>query len=423
MNEPGGAAHHAVRDGTLDQLMRVSAAVASAILALTALARADVAPRAVSLRDALSAAGVAPKHQTAVAQRVAADAAVPAAGAWPATTIGVSTTYRTFRLGLGASLPLPIFGTLEANRGVARAEADIASTEVRAVDLELRRDVTKAWVELARAEARAELSERSAKREEELATITQKRVDSGDASKAEAVQANAAARRARAEAGADRTAIAAASADLAAALGWDPDVLLHADGGFPALVDVPGYEQLSLSRAGHPEIRAAKARVAVEAARADEAHALRWPHLALDVETDVADRTNEDKNDYRVGLTLELPLLGHTAAAEQAARAHRAAAQVEHDATLIALDGQIVAAHRRYEAGRQRVKTLEDDVLPAQREAATLARAAYQEGQGGLVTVLEADRSLTDVEREAIEARADAASALADLRWAAGGAL
>jgi cobalt-zinc-cadmium efflux system outer membrane protein len=397
-----------------------------AVVVITALcaarqARAQEAARPVSLSQAIAAIGAAPQHRVVTAERTAAELDIAAAGAWPGTSVTVNTSRKTAHLGVVAAVPLPIFGTLGADKDVARAEYHVADAQVGSIDLGLRRDVTKAWVELARTEARAELSEASAKREEELATITKQREDSGDASHAEVVQATAAAKRARAEANVDRTAIIAASADLARLLGWDPDIQLHADGGFPPLDDVRGFEELSSARARHPDARVAAARTDAEAARVALAERERFPKLSLDLEAAFDDPTLPG-NDYRLGVNLELPIFGHTSAAIDAANARRAAARTELDATMIELDAQIVAAHKRYQAAREHVRTVEDDVLPAQREAANLARAAYREGQGGLVAVLEADRALAEIEGEVIDAHAEAAAARADLEWASGGA-
>jgi outer membrane protein TolC len=382
--------------------------------------------RAVTLATAVAAVAAAPEHRVAVAERRAAGADVDAAGAWPGTTLTVNTSRRTARLGVVAAVPLPVFGTLAANRAVARAELEVATAQVGAIDLGLRRDVAKAWLELARVEARAALSAQSAIREEELATITQRRLDSGDASRAEVVQAGAAAKRARAQATVDGIAIAAASAELARLLGWDPDVVLHADGGFPPLTDVPGFEALSEGRARHPDARIAAARTDAEAARVTEASRARWPRLSLDLEAALWDPTlgpdpSMPESDYRLGVTVELPIFGKTSEAVAAAAARRDAARAALEGTMIALDGQIVAAHTRYAAARERARAIAEDVLPAQREAAALARAAYKEGQGGLVAVLEADRGLADVEADGIDALAEAAAARAALAGAAGG--
>ena len=403
------------------------AAVAAAAAATPAPARAQAqaparAPaddaRPITLDAALAAVGAAPDHRVAAANERAAALDVAAAGAWPATSVSVTTSHKTAHFGLVAAIPLPVFGTLGAARAVARAEHDVARAQVGSTDLGLRRDVTKAWIELARVEARAAISDDDATREEQLAQITAERESSGDASKAEVVQASAAAKRARAQATADRTAIGAASADLARLLGWSPDIALHADGGFPSLDDAPAGAP---DVAQHPDARVAAARTDALGARVEEARKARYPHLALDLETAIDDPTLPG-NDFRAGLALEIPLFGRTGEAIDAAAARQDAARAELEATTIELAGQRVAAARRYQAARDNARAVAVDVLPAQRQAAEMARAAYKEGQGGLVAVLAADRALADLEAESIDAQAAAAAARADLAWAAGAA-
>lgn len=122
---------------------------------------------------------------------------------------------------------------------------------------------------------------------------------------------------------------------------------------------------------------------------------------------------------YRIGLTLALPLFGKRGAAEGAAAARHRAALRERDQALAGVDGSPVATYRRYQAARELARELEEEVLPTQRGAAELARSAHTEGQGGLVAVLEADRSLADAEAEWVDARVDAAVIWAELEWAA----
>jgi cobalt-zinc-cadmium efflux system outer membrane protein len=379
-------------------------------------------PRPVTLEAARDAVGHAPRQRTAIARTTAAAEAIPAAGGWPATSFGVFTNYRTARLGLLASLPLPVFGTARARTAsvaIARAERDVATAGATVVELELRRDITRAWLELARAEARAAASATSAQRQAALSEIARQRFDAGDVSHADAVQTDAAARRARARASADATAIGSASAELAALLGWDPDQRLHADGALPSPASIPSLAELRQRRAAHPSARAATAQLAVETTRIAEAQAGRWPSVSLDTEAAFDDPTLPG-TDLRVGLTLSLPLLGRHGAAERAAVARSHVAQLEHDATVSALDGAIVAAYRRFEAARDNATALASDVVPAQRQAAELAREAYTEGAGGLASVLEAERALAEAEVEASDARVDAAIAHAELTWAVG---
>ncbi len=383
---------------------------------------ATAAPRAVSLHDALAAAAKAPAHRAAHSQVTAAAGDVTAAGAWPSTSLGISSSRSTARLGVVASLPLPVMGTLGADRAVARADLDVARANASSADGDLTRDVTMAWLDLAAAEARAVLSEQAAQRQESLVEIAQARFDAGDSPKVNVVTATAGAARARADAAADAAAIDSASAELAALLGWDPTQRLHADGGIPAPTDVPPLATLRQRRSSHPRARAAAAQVNAEAARVRQVRASHRPSLSLDLESLFDDPTLPG-NDYRIGVTVELPLLGKGSAARDAAIARRHVAETQRDATLDTIDGAIVAAYNRYRAAADRAHALTDQVLPAERRAAELARTAYREGQGGLVTVVEAERALADAEAQASEARAQAAQARAQLAWAAGGSL
>jgi outer membrane protein TolC len=375
---------------------------------------------AITLAAAVAAAEGSPEGLAARARTAAAGAAEDAAGAWPATTVGVATTLNTARAILTAALPLPIFGTLGASRGVAHAEAQAASADERLTRLELRRRAEKAWIELARAEARAERSEAAAQREAELAAATRRRFDAGDAARVDVVTAEADARRSRARADAEKAQIAAAAAALAGDLGLDPDAAVHADGGLPAPDEPPALEALRERVAGHPELRVASTKVDEEGARVQVAHAERWPKLALDIAGAIDDPTLPG-SDLRVGLSVEVPLFGKGGEAEQAAAARRGAAEAERAAVRRTVDAELVAAYRGYLAARGRALALAADVVPAQTEAARLARVAYDQGQTGLITALEAARALIDAEIEAIDAKADAAAARADLERAVGG--
>jgi cobalt-zinc-cadmium efflux system outer membrane protein len=380
------------------------------------------APRAagaMTLEEALALAEQAPAAQAARARAQAADAAAEASGAWPATTVGAATTTSSAHAILTASVPVPIFGTLGASRAVGRAEADTAAAERRVAWLDLRQRVTRAWLELARLEARSERAGAGAEREAELAAATRRRFDAGDTARVDVVASEAQAARARARAEGERENALAAAALLAGALGLDPETPLHADGGLPAPGDGAPLERRAERTAAHPEVRAAAGRVAAEAGRADAARAERWPHLALDVEGTIDDPTLPG-NDLRLGVTLELPLLGKTGDAVRAAEARQRAAELERAVAAHQVGAELVAAHRAWGSARRRALNLETTVVPAQREAARLARVAYEQGQLGLISALEAERTLVDVEVEAIDARAEAAAAHADLARAEG---
>ncbi len=378
--------------------------------------------RAVSLREAVMASRQAPSQQRRNAQQDAATQTLAAAGGWPATSVGAFSTWRSARIGVTAAVPLPILGirrTHDANVAVASAERRILVAENLVLAVAAQRNVSRAWLEIARAEARATHSQRAAQRQQRLADIAQQRFIAGDVGRVDAVQADAARRLAMARATLDRAAIAAASAELAGMLGWDADTLLHADGELPGYNAVPALATIRQLRDNHPLMVAQHARTTAQSARVELASAAAWPRAVLDTEAALFD-VNAPGNDLRVGLTLELPLWGRTSQLAQAARAQQRVTEFEAVVISSALDGEIVAAYRRFEAARDQATTLARDVVPAAAEGALLAREAYAEGSGGLLPVLEAERVQLEVELAATDARIDAAQGQLDVLWTSG---
>ncbi len=388
-------------------------------------ARADAGPspspnRTVTLAQALDAVPKAPLREVARLQTSAARSAVDAAGAWPATTVDLSTSLRTARFTPAVSVPLPVFGTISANQGAARAELSVARAEEAGMELSLRRQAEQTWFELARAQDVVVLAAQAADREQELAQVTQSRFDAGEAPRAEVVAAEAESRRAKAEANAAASAVFASAAALCGVLGWSPALPLTAAGGLPLPRDLQPLPALLAHAGRHPDVRAAEARVGVGAAHVDQAKLARWPKLAVLVEASIDDPTLPG-SDLRTGVGIEVPLLGRTGEAITTARTLQRAARAEQDAMTRELGARIVAAYRRVQGASERLRALRDDVLPAQRESVRLSRAAYKEGQLGLVSVIAADRALTEAERGMLDAQAEVALAQSELDWSTGG--
>lgn len=380
-------------------------------------------PRSVGLDEVLAATARAPEHLAARAHARAAEKAEESAGGLPPTLLSVGTSRLQARLIAAAELPLPLFGRLGAERDVAHAERARARADAAEVDLGLRHDVRLTFYELARDQARAELSATSATRAERLAQVAHRRFEAGDAAQKDTAQADAAALRARTEATSEQARVEASSAALASLLGWDPMAPLRARGGLPtAFPDVPPVGALAARLGSHPGMLAADAQMTAADARVVAASRARWPLLSLGTEAEVFD-PGLPGPDVRVTLNLEVPLFGRRSAAREAAAAEHAAVQADRASLASRALGTLVAAYLRYRAAGAQARGFSQNVVPAAREADRLAEVAYDRGEADLISVLDAERSLADVEREWLEARLTAAAALAELLRAAGGAL
>jgi len=380
------------------------------------------APRAVSLDEVLAAVGKAPDHVAAEAHAHASVQAVESAGGLPPTTVTLGTSRLQARLIAGVQVPLPVFGRAAAARDVARAERAAAQADAGQVGLNLLHDVKVAWYELLHQQAQAELAASQAARAARLAQVAHRRFEAGDAPRQDAVQADAAAALAAAEASNEQAQVEAASAGLAALLGWDPVAPLRARGSLPTrFPNPPSLASLAARLGAHPAIESANAQVASAQARMLAASRDQWPTLSLGTEAELFDPTLPGP-EVRVLLNLDVPLFGRRSAARDTASAEHAAAQADRTSLMARARGALVAAYRRYQAAQGRALGFAENVVPAAKDAARLAEVAYQQGQSGLVSVLDAQRSLADAQREWLDARLTAATALADLNRAAGGA-
>jgi len=381
--------------------------------------RAAAEPTPVTLRDALAAMPGAPAVAVTTHEVAAADALVDAAGAWPGPSLHVSTNRLTARLVAGATVPLPVFGTVGAARRQAAAEAEVARAE-GGVELRLlRHRVVLAWITLARLDGEVVASSIAAQQAAELGLIARGRQDAGVGADVDVTTASAAKARADVAAASAVRAQAAASAELAGLLGWPVAQPLRSAGA----LDTGGPAELGELRARlaqHPERVAAAARVAAAEAAVAQVRSLAWPSVALEAEVSYDDPTNGGATDALVGLALELPVFARIGDRARAARATSAAQRARLTVAQTELGAGLAAAFERWRAAVETLGALEHEVVPAQERAAALSAQAYREGARDLASALQAERDLAAVRAEVNAARADAAVTWEDLQRAAG---
>jgi len=387
------------------------------VLVVAGTARAD--PRPVTLRDALAAVAGAPAAAVSPHEVAAADALVDAAGAWPNPSLHVSTNRLTARVVAGASVPLPVFGTVGAARRQAAREADVVRAEGALALRALRHRVALAWITLARLDGDVVASSIAAQQAAELGLIARGRQDAGAGADVDVTIAGAAKARADVAAASAVRAQAAASAELAGVLGWPLAQPLRSAGS-PDTGSRAELAALSAGLAHHPERTAAAARIAAADAAVLQVKSLAWPSLSLEAEISYDDPTNNDKTDALVGVAIELPVFARIGDRVRAARATSAVQRARLAVTEGELGAELASAFERWRAAVETLDALEHEVVPAQERAAALSAQAYREGARDLASALQAERDLAAVRAEVNAARADAAVAWEDLQLAAG---
>ena len=376
--------------------------------------------RAVTLGDAVAAAARAPAAQVSGHEIVAAEANVDAASAWPSPAVHVATNRLTARVVAGATIPLPVFGTVGAAERAARAEADVVRADAELFRRDLRHRVVVAWVALARADGDVVTRAIAAQQAADLELIAKGRLAAGVGADVDVIVASAERARADVAAAAAQREEDAASAELAGVLGWDPAVPLRAE-GTPVAGEAEDLAAMRARLARHPERAAALRRVDAADASLDVVLKQRWPLLAVEGEVSLGDPTlPQGGNDARIGLALEVPLFARIGDKARAARATEAAQRARLVVTETELGAGLYVAYRNWQAASERLRALERDVVPAQERAAALSAKAFREGARDLAYALQAERDLANVRAEVNAARAEAAVAFANLQLAVG---
>ncbi len=167
---------------------------------------------------------------------------------------------------------------------------------------------------------------------------------------------------------------------------------------------LPDYDSFSLRArmlAVHPEILSAEVGVAKAELSLRRAKLERIPNITLG-----AGYVRQNQNvsdDWTIEFGMPVPIFNRNQGNIQAARADIARSVQQVYATRNVLSGRLATAVARYRAARERVKQYRDKILPDVHRAYHLALAGFQGGQFEYLRVLEAQRSLAEVNLEYIE--------------------
>jgi cobalt-zinc-cadmium efflux system outer membrane protein len=403
----------------------IAAALAAPLCVLAA--QAHTPPRApggevLTLDMALAEAGArSPGPAAAEAARLSAEAERAVAGLRPNPSVNVDTEnalgtgpYRGFDESdttLAFALPVELGGKRSARIAVADARIRRAEIEVAVAAADLRLAVTEAYVAAIVADRRAVIAEDRLAVTAENLRVANDRVMVGANPPIDAQRALLEEAKARTEANTARGTASAARA------------MLRQYAGDPALgaLDTGWFDRAATGSDGPATATQAEGTLALAAASADTdaaeagvrlARSQRVPDLTLTAGT----RRLEASNDQAMvfGVSIPLPVFnGGSAAVTQAAR-ERDHAEVRQRVARFEADRAIAAA----EAERDRAATLvwgSNPALAAAGEAARIARIGYAEGKFDQMVLLDAERTLLDTQRAAVDARADYHNAVARL--------
>jgi cobalt-zinc-cadmium efflux system outer membrane protein len=116
-----------------------------------------------------------------------------------------------------------------------------------------------------------------------------------------------------------------------------------------------------------------------------------------------------------VTLSAPIPLFDRGQAAGQRASAQARATQGEYQLALTRAEGEVRGAWRQAKSLREAALRFADASLPASRELARIAEAAYRGGETRILELLDAYRSRVEAETDALELQLKARRARIEL--------
>ena len=376
-----------------EALLRNPTLAAMRAAAAAASARARVAG---SLEDPMVSIAAAPRSYTEASTSMPGES-TPAGDKFPAWRAGVRQR-------------LPIFGTRGLERASAGADAAAALLDAEAARLDLLERVRLAFFDLYRVERALETNEEQIDLMGQFRRVALTRYAAGTEGQQDPLAADAELGMLAHEQASLERERRVATAEL--------NVLLHRDPGdaiapAPLTLVVPAPDTSGTGPSVWPEVRAGEARIAASEARAALSARSRLPVLEVGLERDLFMGEPERRTVAMLGFNL--PIAGGKGAALAEARAERQRAASERDAAADAQALRLARARADWEESTHEVEVLETIVAPTSERSVAAARAAYENGRGAFLPLIEAARRRADVRLEIENARVRAARGWAEL--------
>jgi outer membrane protein, heavy metal efflux system len=395
------------------------------ILILTLLTAAPVLaqgqPEKLTLATALEMAArqnldlVAARAQHAVAQ-----AGVQIAKQRPNPFASVSVLRDSPHESLFFDQPVEL-GTKRKRRiELAQQEIGLTDVDISALEQLVRRSVREAYYGLALARGVSSQKADALKLAQRLQEIAKTRFETGDIAQLEVIQAELEVSRAGADLQVSHQEEKVALSELNALLNEPATKGWEIEGQFETLpARLPLQELIARAGGSNPQLQRIAQEGKVEKGRETLLRADRVPNLGVEFGADF-----NAPRDFRVGprgqLTMELPIFTRNQGEIAQSLASQRALTSETTATQRAVAGRVEAAYFELDARETQVELYRRTLVPASQRLESLAEESYRAGKANLLTVLDAQRNVQQVQQDYLQSLFTAQAAFARLEETVG---
>lgn len=347
--------------------------------------------------------------------RAIREANITAAGQRPNPDFATDASRDLPHQSVTVDIPIEIGSKRQRRIDVATAELSLADLDVQAATRAMRRQLREQFYTLLAADERVRLAESVVEIATRVRDAAQQRFEAGAVARLEVMQADLGAARAAADLQAVRSERASAQATLNAVLNGPPQQALTLAGSLDDHTVSPAYDQaLSTAFTSNADLVGLDRQIAIEAHRLELLRAERTP-----VPVFSAGAKFNAPGEFLIGptaaLSIGLPIFNRNQGEIAGSIATTAQLRRQREATQRSVENAVFAASARVDAARQQLTTYRQQLVPVATDLESLAEESYQAGRTSVLGVLDAQRSLRDLSREAVQAALDLQMAVAEL--------
>lgn len=322
---------------------------------------------------------------------------------------------------IGFDQDIKLGGKYELERGIARADADVARFQGRATVTDLVARVIATHGEYNAAYEAVGVAQDIKRRFDEILGLLRSRYGATSVDQQDVIKAEIEAATAEGDVVRRQGEMKSAAARLNALIGRQPLAPLAMPAGFRAVKPINLAQVLVQARAANPALAQAGAQTD-SASRTKSLTDLNYvPDLTLGAKYVQRPRV-ADTGEFLIGV--KLPLQFEAKNAEQrAAGAKLSAAQARTEAMRLRIDGEIADAWFGFDALRKVIQIYVVRQLPPSRASVENARNGFQAGSTDLSAVFEAERRLRTVQLELLKLKVELQTKYAEMERLAGGSL
>jgi len=327
-------------------------------------------------------------------------------------------TYREWAVGLQQAFET---GGQQGHRREA-ATKEIAALEFALDETrrQLRAEVEQRFIKVLSLQERIVTEEEAVRLVTSASTTVTKRVNAGEDSRLDGNLAAVEAVRAGNQIAGLREQLLDARTDLATILQLPPGSFPEAVGDLLSPEATYSLDQLLVSAADRPQLRALDMREAAARSRLNLERASVSPDITVGIGAGREGPSSARENLLVLTVSVPLPLFRRNGTGIGRATADLTQAQIDRQAAQRDLPSLVRSLWLKVESLRARLKRLEESAVSRLDENQRLSQRAYSAGEIGLLQLLVVNRQLVDARRDVLDARSELRLAIIALESAAG---